>query len=248
MPDQKTLAHYAANSETYAEKYKAGSPQRMYDLAKVYFKFGGITYDIGAGTGRDSEWLNEAGFQCSAVDPVLEFVNLCKARARISKVVHDELPSLKKVTNNSADNVFCSTVLMHLPSNELLSSVYRLVEILKNDGVLLLSWRDSTTDSELEGERLFSRYTGQQVCDILVSYGCEILYYRHEYSDASRPKIPFYIIMARKKAKALVGLARIQSIIVRDDKTSTYKLALLRSLCEIAQNESFSVTLECKVS
>ena len=57
MPDQKTLAHYAANSETYAEKYKAGSPQRMYDLAKVYFKFGGITYDIGAGTGRDSEFV-----------------------------------------------------------------------------------------------------------------------------------------------------------------------------------------------
>ncbi len=212
MSDQKTLEHYAANSSDYAKKYEALVPQRLYDLAKVYFKFAGETFDVGAGTGRDSEWLNEMGYPCSAVEPVQEFVNICKARKKIQKVVQDELPGLKKIGNTSADNVFCSTVLMHLPNNELLSSVYRLVEILKDEGVLLLSWRNSTNDSEHEGDRLFSHYSGLQICDILVSFGCEILYYRHEYSDVTRTEIPFYIIVARKKAKALIGLARIQQI------------------------------------
>ena len=212
----------------------------MYDLAKVYFKPGGSTYDIGAGTGRDAITLKNLGYEVKAVEPVNNFYKECVNKLNPESVIQDALPKLEKLSNIKVDNIFCSTVLMHLPENELLSSLFRLVELLKDDGILLLSWRESTSSGDREGERLYSHYTGQQVSEILISYGCQIEYYRNEYSDPTRPHLSFYNLVVKKKSQPLVGLARIQSIIVRDRKVSTYKLALLRSLCELAQVETFA--------
>jgi hypothetical protein len=241
MPDQKTLDEYSLNSKKYIEDYESKNPALLYDLARVYFKAGGLTFDIGAGSGRDTRFLKGQGFNCLAVEPVNEFVDFIKTKDPSCKVVIDKLPLLEQLTNNTAENIFCSTVLQHLESQELLSSIHRLVEILKFEGTLLLSWRGSMAEADREGERLFNNFSGRQVCDILISYGCEIQFYQHVFSDASRPDIPFYVIVAKKKSQALVGIAKIQSIIMRDNKTATYKLGLLRALTEIAQTEKFSV-------
>lgn len=246
MADQKTLNEYSQNSEKYILDYEAQSkaPQFLYNLAHVHFKNGGLTYDIGAGTGRDSAYLFENGFDCKAVEPTQKFLDHIKLKYPKIKSIQDQLPALSKIESNSADNIFCCTMLQHLPSQELLSSIHRLVEVLKDEGVIVLSWRSSQNDSEREGERLFSEFTGQQIRDILISYGCEILFYQQAFSDITRPTIPFYILVARKKTQALVGIGKVQSIIIRDSKSSTYKFALLRAINEIAQTESYSVRYE----
>ena len=243
MPDQKTLNDYSQNAQKYIADYEseAKAPQFLYNLAHVHFKKGGLTYDIGAGTGRDAAYLLESGFDCKAVEPIAEFLNHIKLKYPKIRSVQDQLPALSKIESQSADNIFCCTMLQHLPSQELLSSIHRLVEILKDEGVIVLSWRSSQNNSEREGDRLFSEFTGQQIRDLFISYGCEILFYQQAYSDKTRPEIPFYILVARKKTQALVGIGKVQSIIIRDSKSSTYKFALLRAINEIAQTESYSV-------
>ena len=243
MADQKTLNEYSKNSEKYISDYEAQAkaPQFLYNLAHVHFKKGGVTYDIGAGTGRDAAYLFENGFDCKAVEPTQKFLDHIKSKYPQVKCIQDQLPALAKIESNSADNIFCCTMLQHLPSQELLSSIHRLVEILKNEGVIVLSWRSSQNSTEREGDRLFSQFTGQQIRDVLVSYGCEILFYQQAFTDVTRPEVPFYILVARKKTQALVGIGKVQSIIIRDSKSSTYKFALLRAINEIAQTESYSV-------
>ena len=243
MADQKTLNEYSKNSEKYISDYEAQAkaPQFLYNLAHVHFKKGGVTYDIGAGTGRDAAYLFENGFDCKAVEPTQKFLDHIKSKYPKVKSIQDQLPALAKIESNSADNIFCCTMLQHLPSQELLSSIHRLVEILKNEGVIVLSWRSSQNSTEREGDRLFSQFTGQQIRDVLISYGCEILFYQQAFTDVTRPEVPFYILVARKKTQALVGIGKVQSIIIRDSKSSTYKFALLRAINEIAQTESYSV-------
>jgi SAM-dependent methyltransferase len=246
MPDQKTLNDYSQNAHKYISDYEseAKAPQFLYNLAHVHFKKGGLTYDIGAGTGRDAAYLFENGFDCKAVEPTAEFIKHINTKYPEIKTIQDQLPALPKIDTNSADNIFCCTMLQHLPSQELLSSIHRLVEILKNEGVIVLSWRSSQNQTDREGNRLFNEFTGQQIRDLLISYGCEILFYQQAFSDKSRPEIPFYVIAARKKTQALLGIGKVQSIIIRDSKSSTYKFALLRAINEIAQTESYSVRYE----
>jgi SAM-dependent methyltransferase len=244
MADLKTIQEYSSNSKKFISDYESKAPQKLYELASIYFKPNGETIDIGAGTGRDASQLNEMGFNTIAVEPVDEFCAFIKSKRPHIKCKKDQLPELEHLKGHSVDNIFCCAVLSHLPSNELLSSLYRLLEILREDGCLILSWRNSMLANEREGERLFSSFSGRQVMDILMSYGCETLYYRYDYPDESRPNIPFYTLVVKKKSKALRGLAKLQSIISNDSKSSTYKLALIRALAEIAQTENFCVKYE----
>jgi SAM-dependent methyltransferase len=241
MAAERTMRHYSEHANEYNSQYEKLKPTKLYDLAKVYFSTTGKTYDIGAGTGRDAVELQNLGFNVTAIEPVKEFAEICKSKLGATQILQDELPALKSLDAKSAANIFCSTVIMHLPESELLSALFRLVEILNDEGVMILSWRNSTSEFDREGDRLFGYYTGQQVSEILTSYGCENLYYRYEFSDPTRPEIPFYNLVVKKKSQALIGLARIQTIITNDRKTATYKLALLRAICEIAQIEAFSV-------
>lgn len=241
MADDKTIQDYIQNAQKYIDEYERKFPKKLYELASIYFKPLGVTLDIGAGTGRDSYQLSKMNFSTTAVEPVPEFGHHIQTKYPQIKIIKDQLPELKQINNNSVDNIFCCGVLSHIPANELLSSLSRLLELLHDEGTLILSWRNSTNNTEREADRLFSQFSGLQVVDILSSYGCETVYYRYDYPDETRPNVPFYTLVVKKKSKALQGLAKIQSIIANDSKTSTYKLALIRALAEIAQSESFCV-------
>ncbi len=54
--DLSVLPKARTTAPRRAKQYAAMVPQRLYDLAKVYFKFAGETVDVGASTGRGCQW------------------------------------------------------------------------------------------------------------------------------------------------------------------------------------------------
>ncbi len=76
---------------------------------------------------------------------------LAEARRRYPALqfARSALPELAGIAE-SFGNVLCETVIMHLPSKDVIPSVQRLVEIIRPGGTLYLTWRvteDATRDS-----------------------------------------------------------------------------------------------------
>ena len=140
--DRPTLAAYDNDSAAFAKDWHAQpAPVDLQEIVARYFIRGGITADIGCGSGREVAWLNANGFPAVGFDASDGL--LAEARSRYPELdfAHAELPGLEGIAPCSYDNVLCETVIMHLDRAQVAPSVDRMLDILKPSGILYLSWR-----------------------------------------------------------------------------------------------------------
>lgn len=140
--DRRTLDTYDARAAHYVDDWLSQpAPIEVYKIAETYFQRGGATSNVGSGSGRDTNWLNNNGFPCVGFDASQGLLD--QARARFPNLTFREasLPNLAEIPSASFDNVLCETVLMHLPHETHLESLKNLLRILKPGGTLSLSWR-----------------------------------------------------------------------------------------------------------
>ena len=237
--DQATLAIYGARAAELCEEYRASHPQSLCDSIKAFFIPGGPTADIGSGSGRDTAWLNDNGYPCTGYDASAEMLQCARTFYPACQFEQDSLPNLRTIEKDSVANILCSGVLMHLRREELITAVLNIARILKPDGRLILSYRPSTSigDREPDG-RLYTTIQPGKLILLLESAGLRVAVSGTQ-PDAHRPDIQWNVIVAEKAPENHVrGLERIQSILVQDAKTATYKLALIRAFCLISRTQA----------
>jgi SAM-dependent methyltransferase len=195
MPDRETLAAYDKAPGDFAETWLAQeTPEDFQAAVRKYFRPGSVA-DIGSGSGRDIAWLSSQGFDVTGYDASEGL--LAEARRRYPKLAFRfaSLPALDGIPDESFDNVVCETVIMHLPLDEIVPSVRRLLAILKSGGVLYLSWRtDQRTDWRDERGRRYASFDPQIVRDVLTPH--EIL--RENETISASSGNPIRVIVARK--------------------------------------------------
>ncbi len=147
--DRETLAAYDKDAVTFAKDWhEQPAPSDLHDIVTRFFTAGGVTADIGCGSGREVAWLNANGFPAKGFDASDGL--LAEARARYPKFefTHAALPDLNGIAANTHDNVLCETVIMHLDRAQIAPSVRRMLEIVKPGGILYLSWRVTEGESQ----------------------------------------------------------------------------------------------------
>jgi protein-L-isoaspartate O-methyltransferase len=101
--------------------------------------------DIGAGSGRDAAALTRLGHTVTAVEPVAEFRTWGqRAHDGLGIVwVDDRLPQLAHLDGEGErfDVLLLSAVWMHLPAPDRPPAMERLVELLVEDGLIIMSLR-----------------------------------------------------------------------------------------------------------
>ena len=138
--DRKTLAAYDQDAATFAKDWhEQPAPRDLQEVVERFFVRGGISADIGCGSGREVAWLNANGFPAVGFDASEGLLKESCQRYPGFKFRHAELPELRGV--GTFDNVLCETVIMHLDRKQIAASVRRLLEIVKPSGILYLSWR-----------------------------------------------------------------------------------------------------------
>jgi trans-aconitate methyltransferase len=139
--DRQTIDAYAADSAAFAQDWHAQPPGvDLHDAIRKYFH-SGPTADIGCGSGRDTAWLSANGYPCVGYDASEELLHEARRRYPDQQFVKAALPEMPGVAEKSFENVLCETVIMHLPADELVPSVRRLMALLKPHGTLYLTWR-----------------------------------------------------------------------------------------------------------
>lgn len=109
----------------------------------------GQALDIGAGSGRDARWLTRMGWQVTAIEPCTELREIAEENSseRITWI-RDALPHLRSVTGHSYDLILVSAVWMHLTQTKQKQAYHRLLTLLSQKGLLVITWRNQGNDNE----------------------------------------------------------------------------------------------------
>jgi len=158
--DRATLAAYDRAAAAFAEEWHAQpAPGDLQEIVARFFTRGGVTADIGCGSGREAAWLNANGFPAAGFDASEGLLAEARARYPSLSFTHAELPELDGLAAGSFDNLLCETVIMHLEQAQIAPSVRRMLDIVKPGGVFYLSWRvTDDADARDKHHRLYAAF------------------------------------------------------------------------------------------
>jgi SAM-dependent methyltransferase len=164
--DLKTIETYNNDAKNITSLHSTLIPERIYELASQYFTPNATTIDVGCGTGRDTKWLNDNGYDAIGVDGSLEMLNFAKLNYPEILFVHDYLPEMPNIVGEKFKNILCSAVLMHLTSENLKLACDKLDELLDHDGCIVISFRGTNSDDLRENGKLYSPIDAQYLIGI----------------------------------------------------------------------------------
>jgi 2-polyprenyl-3-methyl-5-hydroxy-6-metoxy-1,4-benzoquinol methylase len=168
--DRKTLGAYDHDAAAFATEWEAQPAAfDIHDLVLRYFE-PGLTADIGCGSGRETEWLARNGFPATGYDASEALLTEAHRLHPGIEFKYATLPDLSGVPDQAFRNVFCETVIMHLPPEAIAPSVRRLLAILQPGGTLYLSWRVTEGSDKRDNRgRLYSAFDPALVFESLAS-------------------------------------------------------------------------------
>ena len=242
--DERSIRFYDQITGDIAARYRSIDPSLLpyLTMAANFFYAGQPTADIGCGVGRDAAWLQGQGFPVVGYDASSGMLEQARSAYPGLEVRQATLPDLAVIPDESYANVQCAATLMHVHRESIITAVLNLARILRPRGRLLLSFRASRSAGEREPDgRLFTFIHPGKMILLLESAGLRVVT-AVDQPDESRPDVLWHLLLAEKSPLNVArGLDRIQSVLVQDRKTATYKLALLRGLCDISRAESHLV-------
>ena len=189
-----STSYYNQNRDELFEKYHAYDPavvHRAWAPQHLEGKKPGFACDIGAGTGRDANWLAEQGWEVLAVEPSkLRESGEQHSHPRVAWL-DDALPDLKRLRalGRRFDLILLRSVWMHVPESKRERAFRILSELLNPSGMLVISLRHGSDEQE-NRDRGFHPISAPELLDYARAISRPIsLKGQHGLPDRSRSHI-----------------------------------------------------------
>ncbi|MEH3102598.1 MAG: methyltransferase domain-containing protein [Sphingomonas phyllosphaerae] len=240
------IAAYDGKANVLAERYEAVSSERM--LAEVLpiisaGSSGRMALDVGAGTGRDAAWLSSLGYDVVAAEPAGGMRQIAAKTHGSSGIrwIDDALPSLDHVhaLGLAYDLILMSAVWQHVAPLDRPRAFRKLATLMKPGGVLVMTLRHGTAPS---GMQMHPTSTGE-IEGLARAHGLEVLRVTASEDQGGRADVTWHIMALRMPDDGTGALPLVRGIVLSDEKSSTYKLALLRAVARIAEYAPAAATL-----
>jgi len=242
--DQRSIKYYDQNASRLAPEYHSAEVTGLHTLLGKWLRSGSNVLEIGCGAGRDAAFMASLGCQVIATDAseaMIAYAHeyLEKVKESSTVTLRNEafpLPSEHPLLSDQFDAVVSMAVLMHIPDNELFEFAFQVRTILKRKGLFICSFCNGRK-ALLDDSRLFVNREAAQVQLFFERIGFQLLYEEKNTDGLGRDILWTTQIFESEGNLGIQPVDQIEAIINRDRKSATYKLALLRSLCEISQTE-----------
>jgi SAM-dependent methyltransferase len=232
----QTISAYSENAGDFAQQYEALSAEATWEPFRDLMPSpnGKLAIDIGAGSGRDAAWLATLGFEVIAAEPASGMRVEGQRWHPELRWVDDRLPELKLVHSLGLgfDLVILNAVWMHIRPTERGRAFRKIVALLKPGSLMLLTLRHGPSQP---GREMFAVSLGE-VEALARDHGLSVLRVVQLPDGLGREEVSWTMVCLRLPDDGTMGLPIIRGVILNDDKSSTYKLALLRAIAKIADN------------
>ncbi len=229
--------YYNSHAEALFARYAATNADELHaDWATNHLRpEPGFACDIGAGSGRDANWLAAKGWEVVAVEPsALRDLAAPESHPRVVWM-DDAMPDLRalRALGRRFDLILLSAVWMHVAPQKR-ERVFRILsELLSPSGLLVISLRKGGDAAEA-AERGFHDTSA----DELIGYANRRAIALRSHStrpDLTRAHLKRETLVFAMPDDGTGSLPLLRHVIVNDHKSATYKLGLLRTLVRIAE-------------
>ncbi len=153
--ESSTLQYYENN----AMEFSSGTIVADMNDTRLRFMYllqpGACILDLGCGSGRDAKAFFDAGYQVEAVDGSAQLCRLASEYIGVSvrQMLFQELDS-----EEAYDGIWACASILHLPKEELGTTLHRIQRALKPEGILYTSFKYGTYEG-LRNGRYFTDFT-----------------------------------------------------------------------------------------
>ena len=158
-----SVTYYNQNAQSFYDGTLSVDMSSLYCRFEPYLPVNGRILDAGCGSGRDSSYFIDKGFDVSAFDASAELAQLA------SQLIHRPVTICQFDEYESEqlfDGIWACASLLHVPKPKLAHVFHHLVSLLKTDGLFYCSFKYGTDEVEREG-RAFSNLTEAGLAQIL---------------------------------------------------------------------------------
>ena len=235
IPDaNSSIQWYDSNAEAMVDRYEALAPEQVNAWLKPFLPDQpALVLDAGAGSGRDAAWLASLGHEVIAVEPSASMRDRGRRLHPSEKIrwINDRLPGLERIHSLglSFDTILLNAVWMHVAPTHRRRAFRKLITLLKPGGWIAITFRQP----EPNNLRTMFPCHVDEIEQLARIHGSFIETRGTERAAAGR--VEWTRLIVRLPDDGTGALPVIRHIILKDSKSSTYKLGLLRVLARIAE-------------
>lgn len=163
MKADQTLSYYNTNAKTFTEG--TVNVDFSYTQNKFLDKLndGAFILDFGCGSGRDTKYFLDRGYSVEAIDGSEE---LCKIASEYAGIEVKNMFFQDLQEHAKYDAIWACSSILHLPYDELIDVIKKMVGALKEKGLIYTSFKYGTFEG-IRNDRYFIDMTEERIEELL---------------------------------------------------------------------------------
>lgn len=157
------MNYYNKHAKEYINNTKDVDMKEYYEIFESYLKPNFKILDVGFGSGRDSLYFKNKGYEVVSIDPIKEFCNNAK-NIGLYNVIQMSVEDIEY--NNEFDAIWACASLLHLKSNKLVDVFNKCYNALKDNGVMYISFKYGNFEGIID-DRYFTYLTEESFTNII---------------------------------------------------------------------------------
>lgn len=159
----QTITYYNLNADNFIENTQNADMREAQDHFLKLLDADAVILDFGCGSGRDTKYFLEKGYQVEATDGSKELCKLASAYTGI-EVKEMLFQDLEEVQHY--DGIWACSSILHLSKKELVPVLCKMCQALKTNGVIYTSFKYGDFEGERNG-RFFTDFTEENFKEFL---------------------------------------------------------------------------------
>ena len=161
-----TIDYYNRNVQDFVDRTVSVDFTRIQKVFLELLPRDARIFDFGCGSGRDTKYFLDCGYQVDAMDGSIE---LCRAASEytgihVKRILFQELDEVEKY-----DGIWACASILHVKKTELPDIIRKMSLATKENGILYISFKYGDYEGERNG-RYFTDMTEISMKELLVDF------------------------------------------------------------------------------